>query len=115
VENPEVWGVGGILVAVATAWFKMKPAMLKTESEADNSLRGDLLARITKLEADMVSERNAAHAVLEAVRREHETAMSNMTRRHNAICQDYETKLNASQQRIDSLTDRLIQQTLRNI
>jgi hypothetical protein len=107
--------MAALALAVVTAWFKMKPAMRKIESEEDSSLRTDLLKRISQLETDMSAERKVHQEVLDAMRKEHADAIVAMTSRHNDICRDYEQKLVAFQARMDVLMDRLIEQTARNL
>lgn len=115
VENPEAVGMGALAVAVLTAWFKMKPAMKKIESDEDASLRTDLLKMVADTKADLAAERKSHQDIVQAMRTEHEHAIASMTRRHNDICKDYEMKLMAFQTRVDDLMDRLIDQTARKL
>ena len=68
----------GTLGALAV-WLKTRPETLKANLTAEEKLRDDLMARVTKLEADGV----AAAALLEAERARHEAEMRIMRHRVN--------------------------------
>ena len=114
-ENPETVGMGVLALGVVTAWFKMKPAMKKIESDEDASLRGDLLKMVTESKAELASERKSHQDIVQTMRTEHEAAIAIMAQRQTDICKDYEVKLMQFQKRIDDLMDRLIEQTARKL
>lgn len=114
-ENPETVGMGVLALGVITAWFKMKPAMKKIESEEDASLRTDLMKMVSDAKADLASERKSHQDIVQSMRTEHELALMALSERHMAICAEYENKLQAFQRRVDDLMDRLIEQTARKL
>lgn len=109
-ENPELFGMGAILVALITAWAKMRPAMKKIEADEDASLRNDLLKRIEKLEIDNRSDRDDHKVNLAAVRAEYDALLQAAHKRYDDMCTAYELKLLANQEQIDKLMNILIKE-----
>lgn len=71
-----IWGIFFLLIAtVVKAW----PAIRKAYADGDASLRGDLLARVTTLESQLVSMQER----LEAERTRHEEEMRVLRHRLN--------------------------------
>jgi len=108
-ENPELYGMGAIVVALITAWTKMRPAMKKIESEEDNSLRTDLLKRIDSLEIAERSERQRHADEIKAIRQECDAALLKMQLRHERVCTDYEAKIKGFEEKVDLLMDALLE------
>lgn len=81
-ENRDLIGIAAILVAIAVAWFKMKPAMRKISADEDAALRGDLLERVRQLEQDLKDERRDCRAELSELRHEHNQAIHALNTRY---------------------------------
>ena len=119
-ENPELYGMGAIVIALITAWSKMRPALKEIESKDDNSLRTDLLNRIKELEGKEEALRTLASANEKALREQHEkntreiraeyeTVISKMAVRYDEMCKAYDGKLAAFQEKVDLLMDALLE------
>lgn len=59
-----------MLIGLARLWVSTRPKMQEAENARDASLRTDLLARITKLETDLLDERKRCDLELEAMRKQ---------------------------------------------
>jgi len=101
--------MGAIFLALVTAWTKFKPTMKKLETEEDNSLRGDLLKRISTLEEAERSIRVLHAEEIKSIRAECDITIQKMTDRHERVCLDYESKLKTFQDKVDLLMDTLLE------
>jgi hypothetical protein len=90
--TPAGAGIWIIIGGLITAWFKFKPLMARLRNEADGSLRGDLLKRISALELQQVEDRKAHALEREKDRRD---------------CQQETEKLNQRIREQDKLIDGL--------
>jgi Skp family chaperone for outer membrane proteins len=90
VENPETLTIGGLILMLITAWFKVKPAMLKIEADSDTSLRSDLFQRIETLEKKLDQERKDCDDKLAKLRSEHVADIA-------ALKTDYQKRLDELQ------------------
>ena len=118
-ENGELVGVGGVVVALITAITRMKPATDKIKLEGDQSLRADLLKRIESLEDDQRQDREKHEStvnsmreshdnIVRVIRTEYETIISGMREEHRRVCAEYESKLETFQAKVDRLLDMLM-------
>lgn len=64
--------VGVVVLALVKAW----PALRRLQMEEDGSLRGDLLARITRLEDALSEERRTCAEQLAEIRRDYEARLA---------------------------------------
>ena len=99
VENPEVVTIGGLVIMLITAWFKIKPAMRKIESDSDTSLRADLFQRIETLEKKLDQERRECDDKLDKLRSEHVADIA-------ALRLDYQNRLDELQIRLTQLINQ---------
>ena len=95
-ENPETLTIGGLILMLITAWFKVKPAMLKIETDSDTSLRSDLFQRIETLEKKLDQERKDCDAKLDKLRSEHVADIA-------ALKSDYQKRLDELQTHLTQL------------
>lgn len=107
-ENPELYGVGAIVVALITAWTKMKPETEKLKNERDNSLRADLLSRIKTLEDNQFNERREHVENVNRIRNEYEAIITRMEEKYERAIAEYELKLKTVQAKLDMVMDALL-------
>lgn len=98
-ENPETLTIGGLILMLITAWFKVKPAMLKIEADSDTSLRFDLFQRIETLEKKLDQERKDCDAKLDKLRSEHLADIA-------ALKSDYQKRLDELQTHLTHLINQ---------
>ena len=106
--TPETLGMGAVIIALITAWVKIRPAMKKIEVEENTSLRGDLFQRIKDLEETQKAERVSHQEALKEIKAEYEGAIKGMREQHDRIIADYEDKLLRLQVKIDELLKMLL-------
>lgn len=109
--NPELIAMITVFSTIVIAWFKLKPAMRKIESEDDISLRSDLLGRIKHLEEAAVMASEKHREEIREIRSQHDATVAKLNDRCEALCNDYEDKLRGYQLKVDDLLNTFIQLT----
>jgi len=118
-ENPELYGMGAIVVALVTAWTKMRPAMRKIEADEDVSLRADLMNMVKELKDKereavksgqdaLLAQQRQHEANLKEVRAEYEAIIQRMEAKYDQTVAAYEARLADFQYRVDLLVDNLM-------
>lgn len=101
-ENPEALTIGGLALALITAWVKIRPAMSKIETGADLALRADLLQRIKDLELALDVERQRCAEENASIRAEHKAAIHELEIKYEDRLRKLESKVNTNVRRKQS-------------
>lgn len=96
--GPVVGTIAVTLIALIVL-IKSWPSIRQVELVADQSLRGDLLGRITALEAEIIAVRKA----MDHERTRHEAEIRTMTERHSAEIRIMRHQLNNETASLDML------------
>lgn len=103
---------GWLLVLLfALGLVKAWPALRKLKIEEDGSLRGDLLARITRLEDALSEERRTCAEQLAEIRRDYEARLSAQGRQIDHLQRELYILRAAAMQQVDRLAlDALVKE-----